>query len=103
MDKEFIPNQNFDINTCLSVAEKDSMYADFRERCPFHFQMLGLAKFDDSSFLFILSEPPPYVELDSVLAVFQQFNIYSEVKTHPMGYDGWVKDILVFQKRNCSR
>jgi hypothetical protein len=95
LEIEFIPNQDFDITTCLSIAEKDSMYADFRESCPFHFQMLGLGTFADSSFLFILSEPPPYVELDSVVSVFQQFNIYSEVKTHPMGYDGWVKDILV--------
>ena len=77
------------------MAEKDSIYVGFREQCPFHFQMLGLAKFADSSFLFVLSEPPPYVELDSLLTIFQQFNIYSEVKTHPMGYDGWVKDILV--------
>ena len=102
LEIEYIPNQNFDITTCLSITEKDSMYACFRERCPFHFQMLGLAKFADSSFLFLLSEPPPYVEWDSVLSVFQQFNIYSEIKTHPMGHDGWVKDILVCVGRATS-
>ena len=102
LEKEFIPNQDFDIDSCLSMVNRDSIYAGFRERCPFHFQMLGLAKFADSSFLFVMSEPPPYVELDSVLSVFQQFNIYSEVKTHSMGYDGWVKDIVVCVGRATS-
>ena len=102
LDIEYIPNQNFDIAACLSVSAKDSIYADFRERCPFHFQMIGLSKFADSSFLFILSEPPPYVKLDSVLSIFRQFNIYSEIKTHPMGHDGWVKDIAVCVGRATS-
>ena len=102
LEIEYIPNQSFDIAACLSFAEKDSVYADFRRDCPFHFQMLGLAKFADSSFLFVLSEPPPYLELDSLLTVFQQFNIYAEVKTHSMGYDGWVKDIVVCVGRATS-
>ena len=95
LEIEFIPNQNFDMMACLSVAGRDSIYTDFRGKCPFHFQMVGLAKFADSSFMFIISEPPPYIERDSVLSVFRQFNIYTEVRTHPMGHDGWVKDIVI--------
>lgn len=95
MKVEFIPNQDFDINQTLSVKQKDSVYKNFRKRCPFHFQMLGLEKFSDSSYLFIASEPAHFVKPDSMLKVFQKYNIHAEIKTHPVGYDGWVKDMLI--------
>ncbi len=95
LSEEFIPNQNFDIKGCFSFSKKDSIYKNFRSACPFHYQMLGLAKMNDSSYLFVIAEPPPFVKPDSILSVFKKFNIQAEIKTHPIGYDGWVKDMVV--------
>ncbi len=102
MRVEFIPNQQFELNQTLSLSQKDSIYNDFRNHCPFHFQMLGLAKFADSSYVFVASEPAPFVRIDSVVKVFEKFNIHAEIKTHPVGYDGWVKDIVVCVGRATS-
>ncbi len=102
LDVEFIPNQYFDLQNTNAFLQKDSVYKDFRNKCPFHYQMLGVQKFADSSFVFILSEPADYVVFDSIAAVFHQFNIHAEIKTHPVGYDGWMKDVVICVGRATS-
>lgn len=92
---EFIPIQNMTLESRDVFTQKDSTYKNFRDHFRFHFQTIALAKFADSSKLIVISEPPPYFEVDSIKSIFSEFNHSVEIVKHPMGYDGFVKDIMI--------
>jgi hypothetical protein len=92
---EYIPNQNLVLESRKVFLQKDSVYVDFRKKYRFHFQTVALAQFDDSSKLILITEPPPHFVIDSIKAICSQFTHSVETKTHPMGYDGRVTDILL--------
>jgi hypothetical protein len=92
---EFIPNQNRIIEDCEVFSQKDSIYLDFRKNFPFQFQTIGVATFSDSSRLIVISEPPPYFEIDSIKSILAKFTHSGETKNHKFGYDGFVTDFLI--------
>jgi hypothetical protein len=92
---EFIPNQNIMLENCEVFAQKDSIYKDFRKNFRFQFQTIGIATFSDSSRLIVISEPPPYFEIDSIKSILSKFTHAVEARNHPFGYDGFVTDILI--------
>ncbi|MCL2290184.1 MAG: hypothetical protein FWC34_05685 [Bacteroidetes bacterium] len=92
---EFIPNQNRNIENCEVFTQKDSIYEDFRSKYRFQFQTIGVAAFSDSSRLIVISEPPPYFEIDSIKSILSKFTHAVETKNHRFGYDGFVTDILI--------
>ncbi|GHU85258.1 hypothetical protein FACS1894153_0140 [Bacteroidia bacterium] len=49
----------------------------------------------DSSRMFIISEPPPFVEIDTLVNLFKKFNITLSTQTRRIGIDGFGKDIIV--------
>jgi hypothetical protein len=95
MKTEFIPNQNRQFENCEVYAKKDSIYEDFRSNFRFQFQTVGVATFSDSSRLIVISEPPPYFEIDSIKSILSKFTHAVETKNHSYGYDGFVIDILI--------
>ena len=95
MKTEFIPNQNRVFESCLVFTQKDSIYDDFRNNFRFQYQTIGVATFSDSSRLIVISEPPPYFEIDSIKSILSKFTHGVETKNHPYGYDGFVTDILI--------
>jgi len=95
MKTEFIPIQNMTLESRDVFNQKDSTYKHFRDQFRFHFQTIALAQFPDSSKLIVISEPPPYFEVDSIKSIFAEFNHSVEIVKHPMGYDGFVKDIVI--------
>ena len=95
MKTEFIPNQNRNMESCEVFVQKDSIYDDFRSKYRFQFQTIGVATFSDSSRLIVISEPPPYFEIDSIKSILSKFTHAVEAKNHQFGYDGFVIDILI--------
>jgi hypothetical protein len=68
----------------------------FRKNFPYHIQTIGISpKEADSSFVLIISEPPPQLTLDSVKDALKGSEFSFQEETNPIGYDGWVKDIVV--------
>lgn len=94
-EEEFIPNQNIDIQKVDAHFQKDTLYADFRKNFRMHYQTMGLASFADSSRLILISEPAPYFDTDTIQQICSKFTHEVEIKTHKIGYDGFVKDILI--------
>ncbi|MDR1345092.1 MAG: hypothetical protein LBK03_00110 [Bacteroidales bacterium] len=94
-DYEYIPNQNIVLDSRMVTFRKDSLYADFRRHFRLHYQTLAMGVFADSSRLLLISEPPPYFELDSIRTLFVKFTHSIETRYHRMGYDGRVTDILI--------
>jgi len=95
MKTEFIPNQNRVFENCEVFTQKDSIYEDFRNNFRFQFQTIGIATFSDSSRLIVISEPPPYFEIDSIKSILIKFTHAVETRNHAFGYDGFVTDILI--------
>ena len=95
MKTEFIPNQSRIIENCEVFTQKDSIYEDFRSKFRFQFQTIGVATFSDSSRLIVISEPPPYFEIDSIKSILSKFTHAVETKNHKFGYDGFVIDVLI--------
>ena len=106
-DYEYIPNQNIDIDRCQAAEMTDSIYRDFRKKYRFHYQTVGLASFADSSRLILLSDIPPHFETDSIAPIFAEFTHKTELRKHPIGYDGYTTDVVILlgnaTQENCNR
>ena len=106
-DYEYIPNQNIDIDRCEAAGMTDSIYRDFRKKYRFHYQTVGLASFADSSRLIFLSDIPPHFETDSIAPIFAEFTHKTELRKHPIGYDGYTTDVVILlgnaTQENCNR
>ena len=104
---EYIPNQNVDIDRCEAAGMADSIYKDFRKKYRFHYQTVGMASFSDSSRMILLSDIPPHFETYSIAPIFAEFTHKTEQRKHPIGYDGYVTDVLILlgnaTQENCDR
>ena len=104
---EYIPNQNVDIDRCEAAGMADSIYKDFRKKYRYHYQGIGMASFGDSSRMILLSDIPPHFETDSIAPIFAEFTHKTEQRKHPIGYDGYVTDVLILlgnaTQENCDR
>jgi len=92
---------------CEAAGEADSIYKDFRKKYRFHYQGIGMASFADSSRMILLSDIPPHFETDSIAPIFDQFTHKTELRKHPIGYDGYVTDMVILlgnaTQENCDR
>ncbi|MBR1835555.1 MAG: hypothetical protein IJ785_08670 [Bacteroidales bacterium] len=106
-DYEYIPNQNVDMDRCEAARMSDSIYKDFRKKYRFHYQTVGMASFSDSSRMILLSDIPPHFETDSIAPIFAEFTHRTELRKHPIGYDGYTTDMLILlgnaTQENCDR
>ena len=106
-DYEYIPNQDVVIEGTEAAVAADSIYKDFRKKYRFHYQGIGVASFADSSRMILLSDIPPHFETDSIAPIFAKFTHNTELRKHPIGYDGYVTDIVILlgnaTQENCDR
>lgn len=81
-------------------TRSDEMWKGFRQTFPFHSQVIALSEpGSDRSRTLIISEPPPHVTLGNILsAIGGDLLLNHEVKKQTIGYDGWVKDVVVAVK-----
>ncbi|MDD2437895.1 MAG: hypothetical protein PHG27_04295 [Massilibacteroides sp.] len=89
----FISNAAF--SQSLAEKEKTKIWQNFRENYPNPYQTIGFAQFNDKSQLYLISEPPSYIQLSDITELFEGFDYSVEVKTWNIGYDGWVKDVVI--------
>jgi hypothetical protein len=81
---------------------QDQDWALFRKAYPYHVQAVALSEeYPGRSRTLIVSEPPPHVTLEGLRALSPEVFSNSVVETTKVGYDGWVKDIVV-RLRNSS-
>ncbi len=72
-----------------------SCWESFRQQFPYHIQTIAYADFgSDNSRVVIVSEPPSGFNIPEALNAFSHISNRSYVMTHPVGYDGWVKDAV---------
>ena len=95
LKKEYIPNQNVDLEATLAFQKADSLYDDFRQHFRMHYQTIATATFPDSSRVILIAEPAPFFEPDSLESVCSRFTHQTSRRNFKIGYDGHVADVTV--------
>lgn len=72
------------------------MHAAFRSKFPGPTRTIGFQQFNDGSGVYIVSEPPARVDINSVDKVFDGYVHYIWTRRSPLGYDGYVKDLIIY-------
>jgi hypothetical protein len=86
--------------SAIMLAREDSAavrdWRQFRAAYPYHIQAVALSgEHTDGSRTLIVSEPPPHVTLAGLRELNPTLMATPTVETQAVGYDGWVKDIVV--------
>jgi len=75
-------------------ADTRSDWTTFRQRVPFHSQVIALGEPNaQGRRTVVIAEPPPWVSLNAFVVAFGDRVSGAEAMRHPIGFDGWVKDI----------
>lgn len=83
------------IEETQAYADADSLWAAFRAKNPYNFQIAGIKQYPDHSYNILLSEPSDKVHEESLQSFFKEYNCSIKTFKQPMGYDGWLKDAVV--------
>jgi len=84
------------VNQTIAYLKKDSTWQQFRGQFKYHIQTIGVTDiYSDESVAIILSEPPPNVSISDLHTLFAGYKFSIDEKTNKVGYDGWVKDLLI--------
>ena len=95
LKKEYIPDQNVNLESTIAFQKVDSLYNVFRQHFRMHYQTLATATFPDSSRIILLAEPAPFFEPDSIESICSKFTHQTSQRTFKIGYDGHVTDMVV--------
>lgn len=91
----YIKSLPADIETTKAYASMENVWKEFREKNPYNIQIEGIKKFDDNSYIAILSEPNEQKSEEDILKFFEKYNCSVKSFTKSIGYDGWLKDAVV--------
>jgi hypothetical protein len=92
------------VSTAAHAALGDNgLWDSFRERYPFHVQVVGISDPDTSGErILIISEPPPTLPRgqfrETLHSIFGDALVRAELRRQPIGYDGWVEDVVATVK-----
>ncbi|MCR4826273.1 MAG: hypothetical protein K5882_04890 [Bacteroidales bacterium] len=95
LKKEYIPNQNVDMESTMAFHQLDSVYDAFRQQFRMHYQTIATATFPDSSRIILIAEPAPFFEPDSLESICSRFTHKTSRRNFKIGYDGHVMDMAV--------
>lgn len=83
------------IEESMAYAQMEEVWRDFRDKNPYNFQMAGLKKCEDGSYIAIISEPTEEVKEKEIERVFKKYNCSFRTYKKKIGYDGWLKDAVI--------
>ena len=79
-------------STSGAQSDFDGYWLQFRQRFPYHVQILALTPEVEGYQAVIISEPPPHVSVELFQAVTGISQVY--IKEQKMGVDGYIRDLL---------
>jgi hypothetical protein len=93
-----------DVEKTLAWKANESAWSEFRLNFQYHIQTIGVSNYEqDGSQLIIVSEPPSSFKPEDAEEFFKYFKFKTEIKTHTIGYDGWVKDLVIVVSGGSDR
>ena len=103
----FLRNKRIIILLCLlycshllfAVSYKeigDNVWNEFRAKFPTPYRTIACHEFDDGSRVYIISEPPNNISINTIDEIFDGFVHYIWTNTTKLGYDGMMRDIVIY-------
>lgn len=83
------------IEKSKAYADMDNVWKEFRDKNPYSIQIEGLKKYDDNSYVAIVSEPNERVTEKELKKFFKSYNCHFKTFKKKIGYDGWLRDAVV--------
>lgn len=83
------------IEKSLAYADMENVWKEFRKKNPYNIQIEGLKRYDDNSYVAIISEPNEHVSEENLKAFFEDYNCEFRTDSIKIGYDGWLRDAIV--------
>lgn len=83
------------IEKSIAYANMDNVWKEFREKNPYNIQIEGLKRYEDNSYVAIISEANERVSEDDLKDFFDEYNCEFRTDTIKLGYDGWLRDAVV--------
>lgn len=83
------------IASSLAYADMQNVWDEFRAKNPYNLQIEGIKKYDDNSYVAIISEPSEFVSKNKLVSFFDDYNCAYMLCRRRIGYDGWVQDFVV--------
>lgn len=84
-----------DIHTTMAYVDREALWNEFRSANPYNIQTVGIKSYEDGSYSVVISEPEDNIRLKDIHKLFYPYNAIDTVLSHPIGYDGWLKDIVI--------
>src|SRR5215469_10749366 len=85
-----------DSRNSAAFRNREKTWLEFRSKLPYNIQVIGIEQFkEDNSSNVIISEPPETLDTAKLLDLINDRRGSYEIKTNPIGLDGWVKDIVI--------
>lgn len=72
----------------------EEVWQEFRQIHPYGYQTVALKHVDDAC-VFVISEPSESISEDDFNSLFSAYNGEMSIKHQPIGYDGWLADVVV--------
>jgi hypothetical protein len=87
------------ISPATAEGAGESLWRGLRDNFPFHLQTVGLSEPNrQGERTLIIAEPPPTLPRvsfrDGLQSIFGESLLEAHLMRHPIGYDGWVEDIV---------
>lgn len=87
------------MRAAFADSRADMIWQQLRAVYPFHLQTVGLSDpIDDGERVLIIAEPPPTLPIqtfqEALKAIFGDALHAAEIRRQPIGYDGWVEDVV---------
>ena len=83
------------IASTKAYADMENVWKEFREKNPYNIQIEGIKRYDDNSFVAIISEPSDFIKEDDLKNFFKPYNCEFKTFQTKIGYDGWLKDAVI--------
>lgn len=83
------------IEKSLAYADMENVWKEFRQKNPYNIQIEGLKRYEDNSYVAIISEPNEKVSVADLKRFFKKYNCEFRTDTTKLGYDGWLCDAVV--------
>lgn len=84
-----------DLSTTRALADSEVFWQEFRQKNPGNIQIAAIRHYDDGSMNILLSEPSPEITAEKLQDFFDRYNARLSYFKASMGYDGWLKDVVV--------
>lgn len=90
------PGAKAELRPNSEATGQSAEWQDFRTAHPYHIQGVAVSgQRQDGTRVAVIAEPPPQIKLADIKSIDPVALASADIKTHPIGHDGWVRDVVI--------